>query len=59
MGKSPLTKTTTVNIQGNTTTMKTVVPSIVRDVLELEHKDKIIWELNPKKLEVTLRKLEN
>ena len=55
-----IVKKTVVNTQGkNTTTVKTTIPALIRDVLQLESKDVLIWKLNMKKGTVTLEKEEN
>lgn len=58
MEKNPLTKQTVANQQSNTTTFKTTIPALIRDVLEIENKDKLNWELHPETRTVTLTKVE-
>lgn len=53
---NPLTKKMVVNKQGKTTTLKVMIPAIVRDILELKEKDELIFELHPETRSVTLTK---
>lgn len=55
--KNTLTKTTVVNSKGKEkSTLRTSIPALVRDFLELKSKDKIQWNIHPETMSVTITK---
>lgn len=36
---------TTVNSQGKSSTLRTVIPSTVKKILDLKPKDKLVWQI--------------